>query len=55
MAKASNVLNEGQKVFLTGQLALAGLPQLCEALASGLDWTMLNIQLPWEIEDTEVL
>lgn len=55
MSGASNMLNEGQKVYLTGQIALAGLPELCDALSVGLEWTMLNIPMPWEDDpDTEV-
>lgn len=53
MAGASGILNEAQKIFLIGQIALAKLPETCEALSDGLEWTMLNMKLPWEKEGDE--
>ncbi|GMH44065.1 hypothetical protein BSKO_11999 [Bryopsis sp. KO-2023] len=53
MSGASNLLNEAQRIFLIGQLALAGLPETCQELSDGLEWTMLNIKLPWEDESAE--
>lgn len=47
MNGAVDLLNVGQKVFLTGQLAGGSMPENFQAFADQLKWTMFDIQLPW--------
>lgn len=48
MSGAVDMLNVGQKVFLTGQLAVENMPENYKAFADQLKWTMFDIKLPWK-------
>lgn len=50
---AVDLLNVGQKVFLTGQLAVGDMPDNFKAFADQLKWTMFDIKLPWSSSDDE--
>ncbi|GMH43320.1 LOW QUALITY PROTEIN: hypothetical protein BSKO_11242 [Bryopsis sp. KO-2023] len=53
MNGAVDLLNVGQKVFLTGNLAVGNMPENYKAFAEQLKWTMFDIKLPWDDDEKE--
>lgn len=53
MSGAVDLLNVGQKVFLTGRLAVGEgkMPDNFKEFAEQLKWTMFDIKLPWSDTD----
>lgn len=53
LSRGMKIITTAQRIFISGQLAVANLPENYKKITSELSWTLMNFRLPWNLSSYE--